>query len=187
MEEKELKKVIKLTGRERQTLFRSVYRNQNNLIRVADSKANMIIGINTMIISSIIAIIGYGVVLNRLESYGKGMLFPVIFILLTCLTSTVLSIQAVRPRIIRESKRKAPPSKFSLLFFGEIAKYTQDQYVQSMENLLLSQRDIYQHMIVDLYHQGVVLDKKYKLIAYAYAVFLFGFVAGVFSFVIQII
>jgi len=42
--------------RGRETLFRATYQNQSNLIQMADNKANIIISINTMIISSIIAI-----------------------------------------------------------------------------------------------------------------------------------
>ena len=51
-EEKKEKKA----NRGRETLFRSAYQNQSNLIQLADNKANIIISINTMIISSIIAI-----------------------------------------------------------------------------------------------------------------------------------
>ena len=42
--------------RGRETLFRATYQNQSSLIQMADNKANIIISINTMIISSIIAI-----------------------------------------------------------------------------------------------------------------------------------
>lgn len=56
----ELQHENKKASRGRGTLFRATYQNQSNLIQMADNKANITISINTMIISSIIAIIGYG-------------------------------------------------------------------------------------------------------------------------------
>ncbi len=64
----EIKPKKKKEMRGRETLFRSTYQNQSNLIQMADNKANIIISINTMIISSIIAITGYGAVAGKIET-----------------------------------------------------------------------------------------------------------------------
>lgn len=54
----EPKKKRKERGRD--TLYRITLRNQINLISIADQKANIIIGINAIIISLLIAILGSG-------------------------------------------------------------------------------------------------------------------------------
>jgi len=45
-------------GRGVETMYRSAYRNHINLSSIADNKANMMISINTIIMSLIIAVIG---------------------------------------------------------------------------------------------------------------------------------
>lgn len=176
----------KKSGRERETLFRSTYRNQTNLIQIADNKANMIISINTMIISSIIAITGYGAVADKLDLYRSYIIIPIVLIILSSLISTILAIQAARPKIIESYKKVNTTEKSSLLFFGVIAKYTQMGYLDEMDKLLNSRKDIYEHMTIDLYNQGLILKRKYNLLAYAYKVFMFGFAFSVVMFLLFI-
>lgn len=172
------------SGRERETLFRATYRNQTNLRQIVDSKANMIISINTVIISSIIAISGYGVVAEKLDFYQYSIIIPMVVIILSCLTSAILAILAAQPKIIESHFKPNPSEKTSLLFFGVIADYTQQEYINKMEELLNSRKDIYEHMIIDLYSQGVILKQKYNLLGYAYKVLMIGFATGVMGFVI---
>lgn len=174
----------KKSGRERETLFRATYRNQTNLIQIADNKANMIISINTMIISSIIAITGYGAVADKLDLYRSYIIFPIVLIILSCLSSTILAIQAARPKIIQLNKKTQNGLRSSLLFFGVIAHHTQAEYLDRMEKLLNSRKDIYEHMTIDLHNQGIILKRKYNLLSYAYKVFMFGFAFSVIMFLI---
>ena len=46
-------------GRGKETLFRVTFRNQINHIQIADNKANMIITINSLIITVLIGLSGY--------------------------------------------------------------------------------------------------------------------------------
>ncbi|MBS1976244.1 MAG: metal-dependent phosphohydrolase [Bacteroidetes bacterium] len=179
MEEKESKK----GRRGRETLFRSAYQNQSNLIRVADNKANMIISINAMIISSIIAITGYGAVANKLESANSLMLAPMLMIILASLISVVLAIQAARPKLLKAKRLPSGEEKSSLLFYGVISTYTQEEYIREIRSLLASGEDLYEHMTIDLHNQGRILNRKYKLLAYAYQVFMYGIILGVSLFI----
>ncbi len=74
--------------------------------------------------------------------------------------------------------------KSSLLFFGVIAQNTQQEYLQKMNTLLDSGNEIYEHMTIDLYNQGIILKRKYNLLVYAYQVFMFGFILSVTVFLI---
>jgi hypothetical protein len=172
------------SGRERETLFRSSYRNQTNLRQIIDRKANMIISINTLIISSIIAISGYGVITDKLELYRFNIIFPIVIIVVSSLISAILAILAALPKIIHSEFKNSHSERQSLLFFGVIAEYSQKEYIEKMEELLNSRKQIYEHMIIDLYSQGIILKQKYNLLGYAYQVLMYGFGLGVVAFLI---
>lgn len=183
---KEKSEETKKSGRERETVFRTTYRIQSNLIQIADNKANLIIGINTMIISSMIAITGYGAIADKLDMYGSNIIIPLVVIILTCLISAIFAIQAARPKLIQSHQKNITPEKTSLLFFGVIAQYSQTEYLNELKKLLESREDIYEHMSIDLYNQGIILKRKYNLLSYAYKVFMFGFAFSVIVFLLFI-
>jgi hypothetical protein len=172
----------KKPGRGRETLFRSAYQNQSNLMQMADNKANIIISINTMIISSIIAITGYGAVAGKIDTYEASVMVPIVLIILSCLVSVIFAIQAARPKLIIAKDEAGEMQKSSLLFFGVISRYTQQDYLTEMKTLLDSDDDLYEHMTIDLHNQGKILKRKYNLLAYAYQVFMFGFIFSVLIF-----
>ena len=169
----------KNSKRGRETLFRATYQNQSNLIQMADNKANIIISINTMIISSIIAITSYGAVAGKIDSYGMDAIVPIVMIVLSCLVSVIFAIQAARPKLIKPKVVGGSMQRSSLLFFGVIAGYSQQAYLTEMERLLNAGNELYEHMTIDLYNQGLVLKRKYNLLVYAYQVFMFGFILSV--------
>jgi len=192
MEEKEVKETKeakeakesknKKAERGRETLFRATYNNQSALIQMADNKANIIISINTMIISSIIAITGYGAVAGKLNTYDSQVLIPIVLIILSCLISVIFAIQAARPKLIKARNIGGSMQKSSLLFFGVIAQFSQQAYIDEMKKLLDSGSELYEHMTIDLYNQGLILKRKYNLLVYAYQVFMFGFIFSVLVF-----
>jgi len=166
----------------RDTLYRVAYRSQITLVQIADNKANLIISINAMIISSIIAISGYGLVADRLHGDRSTILVPVALILLSCLTSTIFAIQAAKPKLIESQPLDEKKNKTSLIFFGEISQHLQSEYLQRMNALRTSEEEMYETMNIDLYNQGLILNRKYRLLNQAYRVFLFGFIMSVWVF-----
>lgn len=166
--------------RERETLFRVTYRNQTSLRLIVDNKANMIISINTLIISSIIAISGYGIMSGKMDLYVKNMI-PIAIIVLSCLASAVLAILAANPRFIKPGLKKIE-QKQSLLFFGEMAEYSQEEYLEKMDELLTSRNEIYKNMVIDLHSQGIILKYKFRYISFAYKTLILGFSLGVIFF-----
>lgn len=176
----------KKEGKGQETLFRVAYRNQIALVQIADNKANLIISINTMIISSIIAVSGYGIVADRFQYDKSSIIVPIALILLSCLTSAIFAIQAAKPKLINPGSMD-DKGKSSLIFFGVIAQYSQDEYLQRMKSLLASETDVYETMSIDLYNQGVILARKYKLINTAYRIFMFGFILSVWAFLAFIV
>jgi hypothetical protein len=177
-EEKKKKK----GGKGKETLFRVAYRNQIALIQIADNKANLIISINTLIVSSIIAVSGYGVVAERFDYNKANIIIPIALILLTCLTSAIFAIQAAKPKLISPKALDLNKDKTSLIFFGVIAQYNQAEYLERMRALLASDTDVYETMSIDLHNQGMILTRKYALINRAYRIFMFGFILSVWMF-----
>ncbi|MFZ1676356.1 MAG: Pycsar system effector family protein [Saprospiraceae bacterium] len=177
----------KQTGRGKETLFRVTYSHQSKLIQVADYKANIIISVSTMIISGLVALTGFTAASDKLSQYGFQLSIPLAFILLTCLISMVLAIQAARPKLINKWDPNSISQKSSLLFFGVIANYTQEEYVQKMNELIKSGDEMYNQMIIDLHNQGIVLKRKYNLLSYAYNVLMIGFATSVIAYLVFLV
>jgi hypothetical protein len=169
-------------GKGRDTMFRAAYRNQANLIQIADNKANMIISVSAIIISSIIAITGYGAVSGNIQTYGPQLTVPVSLIVLSSLASVIFAVEAARPKVRIASKEGGTKEKSSLLFFGVIADHTQASYLGAMDKMLDTKGEVYEHMTIDLHNQGLILTRKYKLLGYAYQSFIVGFVLSVLVF-----
>jgi len=52
-------------------------------------------------------------------------------------------------------------------------------------NMLFNDRDAtYNQLIIDMFHNGVVLHRKYRLLGVAYLLFMIGLVISVFAFVV---
>ncbi len=173
-------------GRGKETLFRVTFRNQINHTQIADNKANMIITINSLIITVLIGLSGYGTLSEGALFSTQGIIIPITFIILTCLLSVVFAIQAARPKIIKNKRPQDPgDSKTnSLLFFGTISSKSLDEYMKDMNELINSKESIYHNMVVDIYYQGKVLNRKYKLLSIAYLIFMYGFIFSVITFLV---
>ena len=177
-------KYPKSAGRGRETLFRVVYRTQLNLIRIADNKANMIMGINAMIITIIIGILSSQMMLTS-ESLNKQtvMMIPVILIMLTALLTAIFAIKAARPKLIlTEDKGITDGLKFSYTFFENIWDMKDEAYMSRMKELINSSEEIYENMIIDIHNQAKVLHSKYRSLSIAYLIFLIGYSLSIASF-----
>ena len=177
----------KKQGRAKETLFRVTYQHQGQLIQVADYKANLIISISTMIISAIIALIGFGFASGQGEEFSYVLFTPFVIIMFACLIALIFAIQAARPKILFFKPKHPEDQRSSLLFFRTIAAHDQRAYLERMKELLKNEEEIFEHMTIDLYNQGVVLKRKYDQLKYAYAVLMLGFIGSVASFIFLLI
>lgn len=174
----------KSSSRGVQTLFRSTFRTQINLIQIADNKANMIIGINAMIITVLMGIISTGLIFSGDNSdRNVAFMIPITLIILTSLITAVLAIRAAKPRVVKTSElNDEQPKKTSLLFFGNIWNISTEEYISRMEKMMESPVDIYQNMMIDIHNQAKVLHRKYELLRLAYIVFMIGFTISIVAF-----
>jgi hypothetical protein len=175
----------KIISQGKQTIFRVTSRTQVNLIRIADNKANMIMGINAIIISVLMGIISSRMIHTPETIQGNLLLtIPVILIILTALLTAYFAISAAKPKLLKLGKSNpVAGEKKSLLFFENIWELSAEDYIEQMETLLDSSKDMYQHMIIDIHNQSKVLHRKYELLSKAYTVFIFGFIISILTFV----
>lgn len=172
------------TRRSIQTLFRATMRQQINHIAIADNKAGMIIGINTLIIGIIMTLLGSGFTINGSEFLTRDLLtIPFGILLVMCLISAIFSISAAKPKIIKTVSDK-PAIKQSRLFFGYINEQSQEEYLNEMRQILDSGQEIHDNLIIDIHNQGKILSKKYRRLHWAFSFFMWGLIASVGSFFI---
>jgi len=162
-----------------ETLFRSAYRVQMDLTGLADNKANMMISINGIIISIIIASVA-----PKLDS-NPWLLIPATIFLCGTLVSIVYAILAARPRVQSTdiSLNDLEHSKGNILFFGDFSHLNEEEFTQGMMNLIENKTVVYETMIRNLYGLGSVLRKKFALLKAAYTAFMAALILGVGSFI----
>lgn len=175
------------TERERQTFYRVTFKNNCNLLQIADNKANMIISINALVISSIIAITSYGTISHQVNLKSPLTIIPIMLFISTCLFSTILAVRAAKPKIMGKNQKTQEKGKSSMLFFGESSTYNLEEYLVEIDRILPSREEINQQMSIALFYQGKVLNRKYNLLGHAYNVFILGLVIGVLTFLIHLI
>jgi hypothetical protein len=175
---KKKKKKESGAGRGVETMFRTAYRTHLSLSSIADNKANIMISINGIIISILLATIYPSIVQNR------GLLVPSSILLLACLGSLVLSVLAARPRVTRRTVtgEDIRENRANILFFGTFINMEEEDFLASMWELMEDRERTYKGMMRDLYGLGLVLGTKYRLLRAAYTVFMIGLAAGVIAF-----
>lgn len=166
--------------RSAQTLFRVALRNHIKLSDIADTKANILLSVNAIVISLIIANL-----IPKLDNPSNTyLIYPTLIFIIFCVVSIVLSILATRPNITRGSftKEDVKEKRVNLLFFGNFHQMKITDYEWALNELVHDKNYIYQSLIKDLYYLGVVLNKKYKILHITYNIFMIGIVVSVIAF-----
>ena len=163
-----------------ETMFRTTSKNHLDLSAMADAKANIMISINSIILSIIISVL-----IRKLEEYPHFVI-PTLIMTVVCLVTIVLSILATRPNISKGTFTKSDimNKRTNLLFFGNFHQMSLEEYEWGMTELMKDSHYLYGSLIKDIYYLGAVLGKKYKRLRVAYTVFMFGFVVAVVSFIV---
>jgi hypothetical protein len=165
-----------------ETMFRSAYRVQMDLTGLADNKANMMISINGIIMSIIIASVA-----PKLDA-NPWLLIPTTVLLVGNLVSMIFAILAARPRVAHDPAHAgipgpAVPHAGNILFFGTFANQSEDEFVQHMEEMMEQKNLVYETMIRNIHGLGAVLYRKFVLLQYAYSSFMVALILGVSSFI----
>ncbi len=162
-----------------ETLFRTQYPMHVDLSALADSKSNIMISINGIIVSLLIASIAPGIDAN------PWLILPTISLLLGCLVSLVYAIFAAMPRVNRNaiSLDDVRANRANILFFGNFVYLNKSDYIKGMSEMLQDKNDLYTSMMTDIYALGGVLDRKFRLLRVSYIAFTIGLVVGISLFI----
>ena len=166
-------------GRGVETMYRATYSMQVNLSSMADSKANIMLSVNAIILS-----ISAANLFPKLDT-NPHLTIPTIILMGVCLISLFFAIQSTRPKITegKSSMEDIKAKRSNLLFFGNFYRMPLEDYEFGMTEMLKDEDFLYATMSRDLYYLGVVLAKKYAYLRVCYSVFLYGFILAVLSFV----
>lgn len=163
-----------------ETMFRITSSNNQRLSDMADNKANILLTVNSIILSVVIAVL-----FRKLDS-NEHLIFPTIILTVIVVATMVMAILSTIPKIPagKFSKQEIEDKTVNLLFFGNFYKMKLNDYNDGMQKVMIDSEFLYGMLTKDVYSQGVVLGRKYKLLRYAYGIFMFGLVISVISFVI---
>lgn len=162
------------------TVFRIMAQNQANLSQMADAKANIMISVNSIILTIVISTL-----FIQLET-KPYLRIPAVLLVLVCVSAIVFSILATRPNIThgRFTEDDIRNKRTNLLFFGNFYKMNLPDYSWAMEEMLKDRDYLYDSIVKDNYFLGIVLAKKYKLLRIAYNIFMFGLIIVMLAFAI---
>jgi len=166
-----------------ETMFRVTSANNQRLSDMADNKANILITVNSIILSLVISLL-----LRKLDN-NEHLMIPTVILLAVSLSTMVTAILSTIPRIPSGyfSPEDLSQKKVNLLFFGNFFKMGFNDYHEGMKIVMNDREFLYDTLIRDVYSQGVVLGRKYKFIRLAYNIFMYGLIASVVSFLLAVI
>ncbi|WP_298740585.1 Pycsar system effector family protein [uncultured Chitinophaga sp.] len=180
--DKEAKKTGKF-GRGVETMFRTTSTNHIRLSSMADSKAHIMISTNAIIISILLSVL-----LRKLED-NPNLIIPSFILLATSVVTIIYSVLATRPNITngRFTRDDIEKKRTNLLFFGNFHGMTLEEYGWGMTEMMKDANFLYGSLIQDIYHLGVVLGQKYRLLRIAYNIFMWGLIISVLAFVVAVV
>ncbi|URC12699.1 Pycsar system effector family protein [Flavobacterium sp. B183] len=164
------------------TLFRVTLGNHTRLSGIADSKANILLSVNAIIIS-----IALSTIIPKLDSPKNAhLVVPTFIMLISSVVTIIFAILSTRPKVTTGvfTREDIEAKKINLLFFGNFYKMPLEEYDWAMNEMMKDKDYLYSTMIKDLYYLGLVLQRKYNLLRIAYNLFMIGIIVTVISFVI---
>ena len=161
-----------------QSFYRTALRNHIKLSDIADTKANILLSVNAIIISLVLANL-----ISKLDT-NQFLIYPTAIFTLFSVVSMIMSIIATRPNITRGefTKEDVENKDVNLTFFGNFHKMELKEYEWAITELLKDKDYVYSSMTKDLYFLGKVLDRKYRILRATYTVFMSGIIISVIAF-----
>lgn len=186
-EKKENKKEVSEGKKEKEksdrsvdTLFRVTLNNHTRLSDIADSKANILLSVNAIIISVCLSVL-----VPKLDApKNSHLILPSFILLLSSVLTIIFAILSTKPNVTKSTftPQDIANRKVNLLFFGNFQQMLFDDYNNAMKDLIKDRDYIYDSMVKDLYYLGKVLNRKYRLLSITYKIFMAGIIISVLSF-----
>jgi predicted metal-dependent HD superfamily phosphohydrolase len=176
------KNKVELPERGIETMFRVALRNHITLSDIADTKANILLSVNAIIIS-----MSLSTLIPKLDNPSNHyLIIPSLIFIAFTVASIILSIMATRPNVTegKFTKEDVANKKVNLLFFGNFHQMKLPEFEWAMEEMMQDRDYLYGSLTKDLYFLGLVLNRKYKLLRTTYTVFMIGIIVSVVAFAV---
>ncbi|MBK8516645.1 MAG: HD domain-containing protein [Saprospiraceae bacterium] len=162
------------------TLFRVTLKNHITLSDIADTKANILLSVNAIIISVLIS----NLVPRLSDTENHYLMIPTITFVIFSAISIILSVMATRPNVTAGTftQEDVDNKKVNLLFFGNFHKMKLVDYEAALKVVMDDKDYLYSSMTKDLYFLGQVLSRKYSLLRLTYTIFIVGIIVSIVSF-----
>lgn len=149
-------------------LLRTTQQHHVALSSMADTKANIIITVSSIVLTLSLGKMG-----------GITTRTSLVVLAAFTLLALLLAILAVLPkyRPLRLRKGASLPAHFNLLFFGHFSELDEDRFQREIARSLAADGSVYRSMAHDIYSLGSYLaHHKYRYLRLSYLSFLTGFV-----------
>ncbi len=182
-EKKKNKDDDKGAGRSIETMFRNTVRTHVDFSSMADTKANIMISVNTLVLTIIVSIM-----VRKLDT-NPHLIIPTAMLTITSLVTLVYAILVTRPKVTRGifTEEDIKEKKVNLLFFGNFHKMSLGDFSWGMKEMMKDKEFLYDNMIMDFYYLGQVLGQKYVKLRICYNFFMYGLIISVAAFAIAFI
>ncbi|MCW8822963.1 MAG: DUF5706 domain-containing protein [Ignavibacteriaceae bacterium] len=170
-------------GRSIETMFRNTIRTHVNFSSMADTKANIMISVNTLVLTIIVSIM-----IRKLDT-NPHLIIPTAMLTLTSLITLVYAIMVTRPKVTSGifTEEDIKGKKVNLLFFGNFFNMSLSDFSWGMKEMMKDKDFLYENMIMDFYYLGQVLGQKYQKLRICYTIFMYGLIISVIAFAIAFI
>lgn len=165
-----------------QSMFRITLRNHIKLSDIADTKANILLSVNAIIVS-----LALSSLIPKLDNPDNAyLIYPTITLVFFSVIAISLSVLATRPNITtgKFTREDVSQKKVNLLFFGNFHQMELADFEWAINEMMQDKDYIYSALTKDLYFLGKVLDRKYKILRFTYTVFIIGILVSVAMFAI---
>ena len=174
---KKLQKAEGKPDRGIETWFRLASKNLYTRLTIVDTKANILITANAIIISVVL-----GTLYPSLDE-DPHMIFAVGGMVITNVLSIAFAIFATIPQQLQNTDlKKQELTSQNLMTFDGFYKISNEDYSARVMNIIESGNTLYPSMITDIHTLGIKLARKYRLIRISYLVFLYGIILSVLAF-----
>lgn len=151
-------------------LLRTTQTIHLQLSQMADQKASILMGATFVIFTITIG-----------QAHGTMPPLPLVILGGFAFVSAIFAMLVVLPKA---GKGKGP---LNLLFFGSFTSLSEAEYLERMRDGIRTDDQVIELISRDIYQNGQVLRrKKYRLLGYAYRVFLTGLVLSFAAFVWEV-
>ena len=161
-----------------ETMFRVAATNNVRVSAMADNKAHIMITVNAIIISVLL-----GLTFKNLNE-NTVFLIPTIILLTVSVLTVIYAVLATRPKISDGvfTREQVDKKSVNLLYFGSYYKMNFNEYKAGVKAMMKDSEFLYSALTKDIFWQGKVLGRKYKLLRTSYSIFMYGLILSVVAF-----